>query len=121
MPETQLDKKFQKEINGGITGLVLLGVMQQENQPMYGYQIAKRLDAGKDEKSLFKQGALYPVLRSLEKSGLLSSELVASNSGPARKYYAITSRGQETLAGWIIIWDETKTFVDLILKGIKNE
>ncbi len=121
MTENVLDKKFQKEINGGITGLVLLSVMQQEDQPMYGYQIAKRLSAGKEDKPLFKQGALYPVLRSMEKNGLLQSEIAPSDSGPPRKYYSITSSGEQTLVSWTEIWHEAKTFVDHILKGLKNE
>ena len=121
MIENELNKKFQKEINGGITSLVLLSVVQQENEPMYGYQIAKQLAKGQEDQPLFKQGALYPVLRSLEKNGLLQSDLVASDSGPARKYYSITSDGKITLKSWVEIWNETRSFVDQIIKGQKDE
>ena len=37
-------KKFQKELSSGTVSLVLLAVLRQSRQPMYGYQIAKRLE-----------------------------------------------------------------------------
>lgn len=64
-----------------------------------------------------KQGALYPVLRSLEGSGLLESKVEPSVSGPPRKYYSITTGGSETLALWQDIWEQMKSFVDRAMKG----
>lgn len=64
-----------------------------------------------------KQGALYPVLRSLEKNGLLSSEVEPSVSGPPRRYYTITAAGRETLTLWTEIWSQMKSFVGNILEG----
>jgi PadR family transcriptional regulator PadR len=64
-----------------------------------------------------KQGALYPVLRALESSGLLESEVEPSVSGPPRRYYKITDSGRQTLEKWKDIWRRTKTLVDTILRG----
>lgn len=114
---TDANKKFQKEVNSGIAALVLLGVLGQARDPMYGYQIAKFIETHDEEIPMMKQGALYPVLRSLEGSGLLKSFVNPSVSGPPRRYYSITESGLETLKGWIKIWDRTKDFVDQILKG----
>ena len=77
-----VNKKFQKEINAGIASLVLLGVMRQASEPLYGYQIAKMIGAGKENGLSMKQSALYPVLRSMESNGLLSSKVEPSVSGP---------------------------------------
>lgn len=112
-----LTKKFQKEMNAGVASLVLLCVMGQSKEPMYGYQIAKLLEENNQDMPLMKQGALYPVLRSLEKSGLLASEVEPSVSGPPRRYYTITGSGREILEIWIDIWMQTKSFVELTLKG----
>jgi len=87
-------KKFQKEMNSGTASLVLLSVFSQSDAPMYGYQIAKLLDENREEAIAMKQGALYPVLRSLEKNGLLSSKVEPSISGPPRRYYIITDEGR---------------------------
>ena len=75
-------KKFQKELNGGTAALVLLGVLDKAASPMYGYQIAKLIEAQTKDVDIMKQGALYPVLRSLEAAGLLQSEV--EPSVPAR-------------------------------------
>ena len=43
---TELDtqiRKFQKELSAGTVSLALLAVLAAAGEPMYGYQIAKRL------------------------------------------------------------------------------
>jgi PadR family transcriptional regulator, regulatory protein PadR len=116
-----VNRKLQKELNSGTVALVLLDVLDKAHEPMYGYQIAKQVASGGADIPMMKQGALYPVLRSLENSGLLASRVEPSVSGPPRRYYEITEAGRETLKSWIEIWDRTKTFVDNILKGNSDE
>ena len=110
MPE-DLTRKFRKELMTGLSSLVLLLVIEQSGTEMYGYEIAKamRLD---DDNPIFKQGAIYPVLRSLHAAGLLDSRLEASQFGPPRRYYQITALGRETLAEWLIAWRDMRQFVD---------
>lgn len=112
-----LTKKFQKELNAGIASLVLLSVLDNSQEPMYGYQIAKLLDDYSGDASFMKQGALYPVLRQLESSGLLESKVEPSVSGPPRRYYEITREGRETLVIWQGVWKQMKSFVDRAIKG----
>jgi PadR family transcriptional regulator, regulatory protein PadR len=112
-----IDKKFQKELNAGISALVLLRVLGGAEQPMYGYQIAKIIASQQSEELKFKQGVLYPVLRSLEEAGLLESNVEPSVSGPPRRYYQITSLGRETLQRWVSIWNQSNAFVNSILEG----
>src|SRR5690606_36886765 len=87
--ELQL-RKFQKELSAGTVSLVLLGILASAPEPMYGYQIAKRLEALGEGVLAGKQSALYPVLRSLEGAGLLDSHVAPSDAGPPRRYYRIT-------------------------------
>jgi len=116
-----VNKKFKKELNSGTVALVLLSVMGQAAEPMYGYQVAKLIGVGGVDVPLIKQGALYPVLRSLEKSDLLQSQVEPSVSGPPRRYYSITEFGNETLQQWMEIWSHAKTFVDNILEGVYHD
>lgn len=115
-----LTKKFQKEMNAGIASLVLLSVLEKSKQPMYGYQVAKLLEEYSGEAGFMKQGALYPVLHSLENSGLLESNVEPSVSGPPRRYYQITPEGRETVAVWQDVWKQMKSFVDKAVKGTKK-
>jgi PadR family transcriptional regulator PadR len=107
-----LVRKFQKELNSGLIALVLLSVLERADEDLYGYQIAKRLEGMSEGGSPMKQGALYPVLRTLSAHGLLASRVVPSYSGPPRRYYKITAAGRETLARWLAAWRATRNFVD---------
>jgi PadR family transcriptional regulator PadR len=111
-------KKFIKEINAGSTSLVLLCVLDQTDEPLYGYQIAKMIEG--EPETAMKQSALYPVLRSLEKNGLLESRVEPSVSGPPRKYYHITAEGRNTLVEWTRIWRNMSKRVETLLNGGKN-
>ena len=115
------DKKFQKELNSGTSALVLLGVLGDAGEPMYGYQIVKHLENIIEGVPMMKHGALYPVLRSLEANGLLGSRVEPSVSGPPRRYYSITDLGREALGRWAGMWTQTKRFVDNVLGGNTHE
>ena len=110
--QERLSLKFQRELNAGLVGLVLLAVLAQADEDLYGYQIAKRLQRLAEGSSPVKQGALYPVLRQLSANGLLASRIVPSYAGPPRRYYRITEAGRATLAEWRGIWRSTRDFVD---------
>jgi PadR family transcriptional regulator PadR len=112
-----LTRKFQKEMNAGIASLVLLSVLENNSEPMYGYQIAKLLEEYSGDATFMKQGALYPVLHSLENNGLLESKVEPSVSGPPRRYYHITPEGRETLVVWLGVWKQMKSFVGRAIKG----
>ena len=115
------NKKFQKELNSGTAALVLLSVLGRAKESMYGYQIAKMIETKNEAVPMMKQGALYPVLRSMENSGLLESHVDPSVTGPPRRYYKITKSGRETLRNWMEIWNHTKAFVDGLLTGGQND
>ena len=115
--ENTANKKFRKELKSGTVSLVLLSILSRSEDPLYGYEITKNIDSGLAGTFRMGQGALYPVLRSLEKSGLLSSRVEPSVSGPPRRYYRITGMGSETLGNWTEMWIKTRDFVDAILKG----
>jgi len=113
----EIHKKFRKELSAGTVALVLLSLLAGSDEPMYGYQIGKLVGAGEDDSVMVKQGAIYPVLRSLEENGVLSSFRESSSSGPPRRYYQVTEKGRRVLKAWKAIWQETKDFVDSILEG----
>lgn len=116
--ELQL-RKFQKELSAGTVSLALLAVLGGSATPMYGYQIAKRLES-LDGVLSGKQSALYPVLRNLSAAGLLDSHTEPSAAGPPRRYYRITEAGRVTLQQWTAAWRATRDSVDAVLEGIRE-
>jgi len=117
----EITRKFRKELMTGLSSLVVLLVLEQAKGEMYGYEITKAMTLD-DGQGLFKQGAIYPVLRSLNASGLLDSRVEASAFGPPRRYYRITAEGRQALAEWLAAWRDMRAFVDrAILSGGKPQ
>lgn len=67
-----------------------------EDGECYGYDLVKRLVAIPGLG--ISEGTLYPLLSRLRVQGMLSARLVESCEGPARKYYALTDTGRQTLS-----------------------
>lgn len=110
-------RKFVKELNSGTVSLVLLTILERSSKPLYGYEIAKRLEEAASEKIPIKRGTLYPVLRSMEEKKLLESQVEPSVSGPPRRYYSITDEGRKVLTIWKRLWQRTLEFVNATLEG----
>jgi PadR family transcriptional regulator len=84
----------------GVLELAVLAVIARGET--YGYEILSKLEqAGFDGVG---DASVYGTLRRLEQAGHLESRLEASESGPARKYYAVTASGTEQLRGGTETW-----------------
>ena len=110
--ESQFTRKVRKERMAGLSSLVLRAVLARAGREMYGYEIAKAVKAEGEGGLIFKQGAIYPVLRSLNATGLLKSRVEASAFGPPRRYYDITDDGRKALSEWQFAWRDMREFVD---------
>jgi len=67
-------------------------------EPMWGYKIIKHVE--EEYAVRLRHGALYPLLNSLEKKGLLRSKKEAKG-GRVRKVYEITSKGIQLVDAYI--------------------
>jgi PadR family transcriptional regulator PadR len=80
----------QSQLLKGVLDIAVLAVIVRGEA--YGYEILARLEqAGLEGVG---DASVYGTLRRLEQGGHLRSRLVASDSGPARKYYAATETGR---------------------------
>lgn len=62
-----------------------------------------------------KDGSVYPALGRLERDGQVSSRLVASSSGAARKYYRLSAAGYKELAHIESAWQSLVSALEPIL------
>ncbi len=61
-----------------------------------------------------QEGTLYPLLSRMRRDGLVDYDWKESDSGPPRKYYALTTSGQAQLAELVVYWRLiNKTIEDL--------
>ena len=84
----------------GVLSLLLLHLLSERES--YGYELVQRLHEVGLARVL--EGTVYPALARLEREGRLSTRLVASNAGPARKYYRPTAAGRDALAAGTADW-----------------
>jgi DNA-binding PadR family transcriptional regulator len=90
---------FLKELR---RGSVLLACLLLLREPGYGYGLLERLEAvGVDVDA----NTLYPMLRRLEKQGLLDSEWDTEGARP-RKYYVTSAQGVDLAAALMASWME---------------
>lgn len=93
------------QIYKGATDILVLAVLEKGES--YGYEILRVI--GNAGTTRISDASIYGTLKRLEEQGLVQSRLVASNSGPARRYYDITKSGEtglkEAAEGWQEITD----------------
>ena len=66
------------------------------------------------------EGKLYPLLNRLKNAEILIYRWVESSSGPPRKYFRLTEKGEAFHALLATTWNELSTGVDL-LTGKRSE
>ena len=98
----------------GLTSQMLdacvLAVVARED--VYGYVLTQNIRAIID----ISESTLYPVLRRLQKDGLLETYDQPFN-GRNRRFYSITESGRNKLAEYLDEWKMYKTNLDTILTG----
>jgi PadR family transcriptional regulator PadR len=110
--------KLERDLSVGTAWLVVLAVIAGADEPIHGYEIARRLADDAPEGLSFKQGTLYPMLRAMEADGLIRSSLVPSTEGPARKCFVLTPDGRRVLSAWTDTWRRTSRWVNRIVGGL---
>jgi PadR family transcriptional regulator PadR len=102
----------QAQLLKGVLELAVLAVIARGET--YGYEILSTLeDAGFDGVG---DASVYGTLRRLEQAGHLQSRLAASDSGPARKYYAVTPSGAEQLQSGTDTWTRISDALEQLVK-----
>ncbi|MDA3845138.1 MAG: PadR family transcriptional regulator [Vallitaleaceae bacterium] len=102
-----LDNILQELRRGTLVMVVLMNLKNQE----YGYSLINKLQALGIS---IEQNTLYPLLRRLEKQGLLVSLWDTSESRP-RKYYVISDLGRSILESVIKEWQHNNQIISKMI------
>lgn len=109
-------EKTQKQLRRGILELCVLSIIS--NQEAYPSDIIDRL---KKAEMIVVEGTLYPLLTRLKNGGMLSYNWKESTSGPPRKYFQLTEKGQAFLLEIQNSWNELVTGVQSIISEEEEE
>jgi len=66
----------------------------------YGYHLRDDMKKQGLQDGVPDQAAIYRLLRQMELNGTVKSQWDTKSSGPARRSYQITAKGQKLLAAW---------------------
>lgn len=99
-------------IRGHTDTIILAKLMEKDS---YGYEINKAVYKASNQKYELKEATLYTAFKRLEDSGCISSYWGDQSTGARRKYYTITTYGQQVYQQKISEWLEAKKLIDTLL------
>ena len=101
------------QMRKGLLELCVLSIIAEKEA--YPSDIIKKL---KESKLIVVEGTLYPLLSRLKNAELLGYSWKESKSGPPRKYYNLTTKGEEFLGALMETWQELSSAVNQSTKTI---
>lgn len=91
----------------------MLATLSQLQTPRYGYSLLQQLErAG----VAVDAGTLYPLMRRLEKQGVLQSYWDTAEARP-RKYYQLSDEGQSLYAELLSEWQRMTANIQQMTQG----
>jgi PadR family transcriptional regulator, regulatory protein PadR len=82
--------------------VIILSVLGEANR--HGYEIALEIEERSNGAFKLNHGTLYPILHKLEKEGLIEGYWQSGQGKRKRKYYTITTNGNQYLAAQTAAW-----------------
>lgn len=107
-----LDELIQSLIIELRRGTLTLAVLSQLQKPEYGYSLVQSLE---EKNVTIDPSTLYPLLRRLEKQGLLVSDWKL-NGNRQRKYYQLSQNGKQIYEKLKEAWSETSNQMVQLLR-----
>jgi PadR family transcriptional regulator PadR len=103
------------QMRKGTTTVAILKLLEDEEEPLHGYEIIRRLEARSQGYFRFKEGLIYPSLHRMEQDGLLESRWLGEPGTRRRKVYAITDDGRHQLEVEMQRWQTFSQQMDQLL------
>ena len=102
-------------VKGILEGCLLKIISKQE---IYGYKAVELLNTAG---FTVNEATVYPILTRLQNKGFLKIEKRPSPYGPDRKYYFLTSEGEDSLKAFEQSWFKINIIVNHIMEGDRND
>ncbi|ADX67108.1 MULTISPECIES: PadR family transcriptional regulator [Weeksella] len=102
-------EKTQVQMRKGILEYCILSIIKRGDA--YASDIIAEL---KQAEMIVVEGTLYPLLTRLKNDNLLQYRWEESSAGPPRKYYSLTTEGEEFLEHLGQTWQQLKNAVEKV-------
>lgn len=103
---------INKDLIAASSTPIVLAILAEGDS--YGYAILQRVRELSGGRIEWTDGMLYPVLHRLERQGHIAARWEVAETGRRRKYYRLTSQGQQQLVAECQQWQA----VDATIRGI---
>ena len=103
---------FETEMNRGFLQILVLILLENN---MYVYSTVKQLE---EKGYSLEENTIYPLLRRLEKKGLIKGTWDVSGDRP-RKFYIITNEGRSIRQQLLKIWNKQNELLTHLLEENK--
>jgi transcriptional regulator len=104
---------FSSELKKGSVELLILSILDED--PRHGYEIGKLIEVRSGGRLQFLVSSLYPILCRMEKKGWIKGRWVEKVGQRRRRYYRLTSEGQQALTAEQETWVEFAAAVNSVL------
>jgi len=95
IPIFMTKERIRPKIARGSAELAILTLLDE--QPLYGFEIARQIEDKSGGALHFTLASLYPMLYELEKRGWVKGHWEANQAGRDRRYYCLTPTGKKEL------------------------
>ncbi len=99
------------QLRRGVLEFCVLSLLKDEAR--YGFDLVRQL--GEVEGMVTSEGTIYPLLSRLRRDGWVTTSWQESDSGPPRRYYALSDDGRRALRGFSGEWARFRDSVDHLL------
>lgn len=111
MENDDLQEKWQIQLRKGALELVILAALRC--RPVYGLALLRHLQ--RFPTTAITEGTMYPLLDRLKRDELLSANWLQEGELRPRKYYQLTSKGEQKLAALTQSWQQSVTDINALL------
>ena len=101
------------QLRRGVLEYCVLALLSRRER--YGFELVRALS--RVEGMVTSEGTIYPLLSRLRRDGWVETSWAESESGPPRRYYAITGEGGRALQGFVADWGRFRDSVDKLMAG----
>lgn len=105
-------ENIKAQIRKGILEFAILAVIEKTKE-IYAADVLQKL---KKAEMIVVEGTLYPLLNRLRRHELLEYVWKESKSGPPRKYYKLTKKGQTALDSLKKSWESLYLSINSLIK-----
>jgi len=106
-----INAQFKK----GVLEICVMALLSRKEY--YGYELVETISQTID----ISEGTIYPLLKRLKDDGYVTTYLQESDSGAPRKYYKLTSTGEEFRKSITKEWESFIVNINKLLSIKKHE